>query len=134
MNLRQVQPNAVQFASSKDHSKYALAADANTPYVCVGDINRQVERTAVYNIDKLGCDNFQTSQERRSGGTMCLSNVRVWQSYRSAVDEVEPCPVAGVGVVHTSTTKSAHTIVTDVLLGFTLSWSIMYWTYSNGCL
>lgn len=35
-------PDAVTFEETKDHSKWAIAFSSSQPWVCIGDINRQV--------------------------------------------------------------------------------------------
>lgn len=93
MNLRTVAPNSVRFISSKDHSKWAAATDSNLPFVCVGDINRQVGRAGWRGRSWQRRVGLQKSQAGRGGGTLCLSNAAVWRSYNDAVVDVERCPL-----------------------------------------
>nr|BAN20699.1 deoxyribonuclease ii [Riptortus pedestris] len=58
----------VQFSSHSDHSKIAISDSGSKPWVCVGDINRTL------------------SQERRGGGTVCLNNTKLWNSYQSLIN------------------------------------------------
>eukprot|EP01027_Heterolobosea_sp_BB2_P003493 GEZU01005292.1.p1 GENE.GEZU01005292.1~~GEZU01005292.1.p1 ORF type:complete len:358 (+),score=57.79 GEZU01005292.1:178-1251(+) len=56
------------FKETKDHSKWAIAqAD---PWVCVGDINRNV------------------SQWKRGGGTVCVHNANVYAAFKYVVAQV----------------------------------------------
>lgn len=57
----------------KDHSKWAISAESNKPYVCIGDINRM------------------KSQLKRGGGTVCLKSKPVWSMFRDSVAALEPC-------------------------------------------
>ena len=67
------------FSSHRDHSKWAVATDGSSPYVCVGDINRM------------------ESQKHRAGGTVCVYSKHVWQSFHSLVTSVESCPLTSSG-------------------------------------
>lgn len=71
--LKEVELN---FNSSHDHSKWAVAAESkpNKNWVCVGDINRA------------------DTQFTRGGGTVCLNLIKVWKNYRDSVAGIEPCP------------------------------------------
>ncbi|XP_015113703.1 plancitoxin-1 [Diachasma alloeum] len=66
----------VEFKSSRDHSKWAVAVDSkkNKNWVCIGDINRA------------------DTQFNRGGGTVCLNSPDLWRSYRNSVNDIEPCP------------------------------------------
>ncbi|XP_011871792.1 PREDICTED: plancitoxin-1 [Vollenhovia emeryi] len=67
----------VDFSSSRDHSKWAVAVDGkkgNRTWVCIGDINRA------------------DTQYTRGGGTVCFNNPKLWENYRKSVNDVEPCP------------------------------------------
>ncbi|XP_018051926.1 PREDICTED: plancitoxin-1 [Atta colombica] len=66
----------IDFKSSRDHSKWAVAVEgkANRTWTCIGDINRA------------------DTQYIRGGGTVCFNNRNVWNNYRKAVNDVEPCP------------------------------------------
>ncbi|XP_032680271.1 plancitoxin-1 [Odontomachus brunneus] len=66
----------IDFKSSHDHSKWAVAVEdkINRTWVCIGDINRA------------------DTQYIRGGGTVCFSMRKVWESYRYAVNDIEPCP------------------------------------------
>lgn len=77
-NIRAIQFSslAVEFNSTKDHSKWAVS-DARDKVICVGDINRA------------------HSQYQRAGGTLCTSLPNVWQQYRDSVAQVEPLSVEG---------------------------------------
>ncbi|XP_018300752.1 plancitoxin-1 [Mycetomoellerius zeteki] len=69
-------PVNIDFKSSRDHSKWVVAVEgkANQTWTCIGDINRA------------------DTQYIRGGGTVCFNNQKVWNNYRKAVNDVEPCP------------------------------------------
>ncbi|XP_024875742.1 plancitoxin-1 [Temnothorax curvispinosus] len=71
-----LKPVDIDFKSSHDHSKWAVAVEgkANRTWVCIGDINRA------------------DTQYVRGGGTVCFDNRKVWDNYRKSVNDVEPCP------------------------------------------
>ncbi|EZA50029.1 hypothetical protein DMN91_006039 [Ooceraea biroi] len=66
----------VDFKSSRDHSKWAVSVEGkqNKTWTCIGDINRA------------------DTQYIRGGGTVCFNNRKVWENYRHAVNDAEPCP------------------------------------------
>lgn len=66
----------IDFKSSRDHSKWAVAVDgkSNQTWTCIGDINRA------------------NTQYIRGGGTVCFDHRKLWENYRHAVNDVEPCP------------------------------------------
>ncbi|XP_069460245.1 deoxyribonuclease-2-alpha isoform X2 [Ambystoma mexicanum] len=67
-------PSGPSFTSHVDHSKWSVSlSDAGGTWTCVGDMNRDQE------------------EEQRGGGTVCISNPRVWKSYRALVSSYEPC-------------------------------------------
>ncbi|XP_066603958.1 plancitoxin-1 [Prorops nasuta] len=70
----------VDFKSTNDHSKWAIAADnkSNRSWVCIGDINRA------------------DTQYNRGGGTVCINSKALWKNYRDAVNDIEPCPRRGL--------------------------------------
>uniref|UniRef100_A0A914EDB9 Deoxyribonuclease II n=1 Tax=Acrobeloides nanus TaxID=290746 RepID=A0A914EDB9_9BILA len=78
-------PFNVAFSTYWDHSKYAIAYDSAAydsaghpfPYMCVGDINRQLH------------------QEVRGGGTMCFLNSTVFSTFGPIISEHYGCPKAG---------------------------------------
>ena len=74
-NLRSVKPFKYSFNNSKDHSKWAVGIDASDPWICIGDINRQI------------------SQRKRGGGTVCLNNANISMLYRLSVDRIECCSI-----------------------------------------
>uniref|UniRef100_A0A0N5AHC8 Deoxyribonuclease II n=1 Tax=Syphacia muris TaxID=451379 RepID=A0A0N5AHC8_9BILA len=78
MNVLSIRLQNFTFPSSKDHSKWAISNDDNEPYLCIGDINRQV------------------SQTMRSGGTMCFQNKNLWKVFKKSIIKVEPCKTAKV--------------------------------------
>lgn len=57
----------------KDHSKTAISASSDKPFVCIGDINRMA------------------SQLKRGGGTVCIKSKPVWTLFRNSIVEIEPC-------------------------------------------
>ena len=57
----------------KDHSKWAISAESEKPFVCIGDINRM------------------KSQLKRGGGTVCIKSKPVWTLFRNSVAAIEPC-------------------------------------------
>lgn len=64
----------VSFSVHHDHSKWALSTNQNKLFVCIGDINRQVD------------------QYKRGGGTLCLiNNNQVWSEYKNLIKQVDDC-------------------------------------------
>ncbi|XP_014242684.1 deoxyribonuclease-2-beta [Cimex lectularius] len=61
------------FKSHKDHSKLAISAVPSKPFVCIGDINRALH------------------QEKRGGGTMCLTSKQHWTSYSKLINTKDTC-------------------------------------------
>lgn len=81
-NIKQLAFKAfnVVFRVNKDHSKWALSNPTNVAdgAVCIGDVNRM------------------ESQFKRGGGTICMRNEpTAWKSYKSIIDELEPCSASG---------------------------------------
>ncbi|GMR61688.1 hypothetical protein PMAYCL1PPCAC_31883, partial [Pristionchus mayeri] len=62
-----------QFKYTKDHSKYGRTLDAADKVVCIGDINRM------------------TSQFKRGGGTVCITDDELWTAY-DTIKEIPNCP------------------------------------------
>ncbi|GMT36775.1 hypothetical protein PFISCL1PPCAC_28072, partial [Pristionchus fissidentatus] len=54
---------SAEFKYTKDHSKYGRTLDAKDKVVCIGDINRM------------------TSQFKRGGGTVCITDDELWTAY-----------------------------------------------------
>ncbi|XP_058448460.1 plancitoxin-1 [Malaya genurostris] len=63
-----------QFASLKDHSKWAVSSESDKDYICVGDINRQEH------------------QKARGGGSVCSQLTSIVAVYRRTISSVEGCP------------------------------------------
>lgn len=72
-DVTEMRVSGLNFASSKDHSKWAVSSSQTNPIVCFGDMNRQ------------------KSQLKRGGGAVCIQNRNLWQIYHSSVIQVEPC-------------------------------------------
>ena len=62
------------FTVHQDHSKWLVSTDANQPWTCIGDMNRQAE------------------QKVRHGGFACVNDKRIQQRFRQLVSVIEPCP------------------------------------------
>uniref|UniRef100_A0A0A9X005 Deoxyribonuclease-2-alpha n=1 Tax=Lygus hesperus TaxID=30085 RepID=A0A0A9X005_LYGHE len=75
MNIHEIlyKPADISFKSHKDHSKWAISASSDKPYVCIGDINRALP------------------QEKRGGGTVCISNEGLWKAYNDIIDDKDSC-------------------------------------------
>ncbi|BFZ05876.1 hypothetical protein BsWGS_08914 [Bradybaena similaris] len=86
INSISMQAFGLKFKETDDHSKWAtstsvvgfrkekvLKFQALEKWTCIGDINRML------------------SQFKRGGGTMCLQNPSVWQTYTSSVDSYDAC-------------------------------------------
>lgn len=58
---------------TKDHAKWGLSEDAETPVVCIGGINRM------------------SSQRSRGGGTVCLKDPSFYASMRAIISKVDTC-------------------------------------------
>lgn len=65
----------ILFKSTKDHSKWAITKDRHGYWTCIGDINRQ------------------RTQFKRGGGTVCLSNFDIWNSFVHLVGDYETCGI-----------------------------------------
>lgn len=63
------------FTSHHDHSKWAIAYNSSSPWICIADINRMV------------------SQQKRGGGSLCFQDTKLWQSFSKSIADVEPCPM-----------------------------------------
>lgn len=61
------------FKTFQDHSKFAIGEMNYSPYVCVGDINRQF------------------TQYHRGGGTMCVKDIALWEQFKSLVHSADSC-------------------------------------------
>lgn len=61
------------FANYEDHSKYVLSKTSDSPFVCIGDINRM------------------ETQFKRGGGTLCTKDYQIWTVFKSVVTEIESC-------------------------------------------
>ena len=73
-NVQMLQfPNLPAFKETQDHSKWAISVDESVNVTCIGGINQM------------------TSQNTRGGGTVCLQNNALWNSFSSLVYQVEEC-------------------------------------------
>lgn len=61
------------FPYTDDHSKWGLALDTTSNYVCVGGINRM------------------QSQRQRGGGTLCFQNANLHSALLSCIATQDPC-------------------------------------------
>jgi len=61
------------FSYTQDHSKFGISTSEDSPYVCVGGINRM------------------QSQRNRGGGTVCMKNKVLWAALNTVVDQVDVC-------------------------------------------
>ncbi|KAI1282103.1 Deoxyribonuclease-2 [Halotydeus destructor] len=59
-----------------DHAKWAVAATADKPFTCIGDINRM------------------KSQFKRGGGTVCFKSPKIWSIARDSIAGLEACTKA----------------------------------------
>jgi len=72
MNVRSVSiEGQVSWTETKDHSKWGVLVDMNV--VCIGDINRQA------------------SQAGRGGGTVCIDNESLYDSFWNAIQTADQC-------------------------------------------
>ena len=71
-------PWGVDETETQDHSKWAIAADSSSAWVCIGDINRM------------------TSQAGRGGGTVCFQNSILHSAFRGAVKSTDSCSSASL--------------------------------------
>ncbi|XP_013780862.1 plancitoxin-1-like [Limulus polyphemus] len=65
--------SSITFTFEEDHSKWAISSVPAESWVCVGDINRM------------------KSQFKRGGGTLCLKDKFVFQTFSSFVSKYEKC-------------------------------------------
>lgn len=63
-----------EFKETVDHSKWAITMSAQSPWICIGDINRA------------------KTQMTRSGGTVCFQDQQVWEQFHDLIctRETEP--------------------------------------------
>ncbi|ROT83636.1 deoxyribonuclease-2-alpha [Penaeus vannamei] len=79
MNVQSVTAKAAatSFSTHHDHSKWAVATQPDSSYVCIGDINRM------------------ETQFHRGGGTVCMWSLSIWHRFHSLVQSEEVCPMTG---------------------------------------
>ncbi|KYO25719.1 deoxyribonuclease-2-beta precursor [Alligator mississippiensis] len=65
-------PDMPAFATTQDHSKWAVADTA--AWACVADTNRN------------------RGEEQRGGGAVCLPHRPLWKAFRGLVQDYDPCP------------------------------------------
>jgi len=65
--------DGISFTETKDHSKWATSASADSSVVCIGDINHQ------------------ESQYKRAGGTMCVVDSDVFATFQSFLVTADTC-------------------------------------------
>ncbi|KAJ1347910.1 Deoxyribonuclease II [Parelaphostrongylus tenuis] len=65
------------FSSTKDHSKWGVSMNESAPFVCIGDVNRQI------------------SQFNRGGGAACVQNKALWAAFYRSVATFAKCNVEG---------------------------------------
>ncbi|XP_054271236.1 plancitoxin-1-like [Macrosteles quadrilineatus] len=82
-NVEGVNINVVgeSFHSTKDHSKWAVSESKDNPWICIGDINRAM------------------TQALRGGGTVCVSDPKLWRAYFESINSVQSCPKPSVHLV-----------------------------------
>lgn len=59
--------NGIIYAETKDHAKWATTSDNSKPWTCIGDIN------------------FNYSQYKRGGGTVCLQSANVHAAFQAII-------------------------------------------------
>lgn len=64
---------AFNFKYTVDHSKWAISANKENPFVCIGDLNRV------------------NSQRKRGGQVTCQSNLDLWNIFSRSISSTEPC-------------------------------------------
>lgn len=67
---------AIGWESTRDHSKWSVSLDAETPIVCFADLNHMA------------------SQVRRGGGALCIRNPMLWETLVCSIATTEPCGLA----------------------------------------
>lgn len=68
-----VYPEGYSYTRTKDHSKWAISEKSTNAIVCIGDINRQA------------------SMVRRAGGTVCVTDSKVWTAFNQLIAQVNAC-------------------------------------------
>lgn len=74
-NIKQVRfkEKNVLFSETVDHSKWAVTMSGNSPWTCIGDINRA------------------KGQMTRPGGTVCFQHPQVWRQFRDLMYTDHDC-------------------------------------------
>ena len=66
--------NNNDWSYTEDHSKWSVADNTNSKYfTCIGDINRM------------------KSQFKRGGGTVCVEQKQLWNTFKKSVEGIEGC-------------------------------------------
>lgn len=73
MNIQSLSFPGREFTETSDHSKWGVSTSSSKPFVCIGGINQM------------------TTQNKRGGGTVCISNSDLWGSFKSLVTKYEQC-------------------------------------------
>mmetsp|Transcript_113489 Transcript_113489/g.260364 ORF Transcript_113489/g.260364 Transcript_113489/m.260364 type:complete len:332 (+) Transcript_113489:84-1079(+) len=71
VDVKSVEVNGETWTINQDHSKWCVTKSSN--YVCVGDMNRQ------------------SGQEKRGGGTLCLSDSATYKAFTSVIQGKDTC-------------------------------------------
>ncbi|VDO74988.1 unnamed protein product, partial [Schistosoma margrebowiei] len=85
--------------NAQDHAKWAVTVSSKKPtedtgnWICLGDINRQPH------------------QLERGGGTMCIKDQKLWQSFYNLVQRVEECSRTDYTFVTTHLFKRLWTLI-----------------------
>ncbi|CAH8579910.1 unnamed protein product [Schistosoma haematobium] len=85
--------------NAQDHAKWAVTVSSKKPtedignWICLGDINRQPH------------------QFERGGGTMCIKDQKLWQSFYDLVQRVEECSRTDYTFVTTHLFKRLWTLI-----------------------
>lgn len=63
--------NGITYPETKDHAKWATTTTGTNPWTCIGDIN------------------FNASQYKRGGGTVCLKSANVHAAFQAIIADID---------------------------------------------